>query len=124
MAAAAAASPYDFILESVGGASLGLALGALATDGICVTCGNSTGEQTCFEVRDFYMKDGTQLHGLYLGRYFGQDCRAMLDEVVAMAARGELRTPIAHVADWTGIGEAARQLAGQQIDGKLILRVS
>lgn len=123
MAAAAAAGDYDFILESVGGDSLGRALGALATDGICVNCGNSANAETCFNVRDFYMKDGTQLHGLYLGRVLVGDARPWLAEVAQMVSEGALKTPIGAEASWSEIADAAVRLAGQAIDGKIILHV-
>lgn len=124
MEKAVADREYDYILETVGGASLGLALGALRRGGACVTCGNSTGEPSTFETRDFYMKCDTRLHGLYLASaVLDGDAAPDLEDVAQMVADGTLRAPIGDQRPWTEIENAARDLKGQRIDGKIILMV-
>lgn len=93
MAAAQAAGEYDVILDSVGGESLARALGALAPGGTCINCGNSSDGLTVFDVRPFYMKADTSLHGFFLRphRAAGR-CALPLARLATLAASGRLRT--------------------------------
>ncbi|MGI6852106.1 zinc-binding dehydrogenase [Mesorhizobium sp. 1B3] len=118
------AGDYDYILESVGGPSLGRALGSLKRGGVCVSCGNSSDQKTTFEPRDFYLKADTRLHGLYLGSVF-VDCDASSDlaEIQNLVASGKLSVPIGDERSWNDIQQAALDLKGQSIDGKIILHV-
>ncbi len=125
MDAATTSAKFDFILESVGGHSLGRAIVSLATDGVCVTCGNSTQEETTFSVSDFYFADGVRLHGLYLGRQLMDgSLGSVLDDVLDLLTNGVIRPPIGARADLADIAEAAEQWKNQSIDGKIILNVS
>jgi len=118
------AGEYDFIIDSVGGQPLAEALRALAPDGICVNCGNSTSQETSLDIRDFYLKDGVQLHGLYLGRQvvMGNSSND-LAELANMVSRGLLRPPIGATMPWIKIAEAASSLENQEIEGKIVLVV-
>src|SRR5436190_12451297 len=58
-AAAAAHGPYDFIVESVGGAVFPAVLPMLAPGGACVQFGSSAGRDLTFSGSDFYMKGRT-----------------------------------------------------------------
>ena len=123
IAGARAAGDYDYILESVGGATLAGALAALRPDGIVVNCGNSAGEPTSFDVKDFYFKDGVQLHGFYLGRLMMTNPRAALYEIAGLVAAGILKVPVGETRPWSEIGEAARRISGQHVNGKIVLLV-
>lgn len=122
---AVATGDFDAILESVGGQVLATALGALNPNGICVSFGNSLNTDTCLNIKNFYMKGGVILHGLYLGQVLASDTggREYLAEVVNLVAIGKLHSPIGMVLPWTKIMEAATLLQGQRVDGKIILDV-
>lgn len=121
---ATAGAKYDFILESVGGASLGRSLVSLATDGVCVTCGNSTQEETTFNVSDFYFADGVRLYGLYLGRHLmDRSLQPVLDDVLDLLEKGVIQPPIGAKAELADIDDAAARLKNQAIEGKIILTV-
>lgn len=121
---AKAAGSYDYILDSVGGSSLAIALGALNRRGVCVTCGNSSGEKTTFEVRDFYMKCDVTFHGFYLASAFSDnDATPDLIEVARLVEAGVVNTPIGDQRSWKDIDKAAHDLKSQNIDGKIILKI-
>jgi NADPH:quinone reductase-like Zn-dependent oxidoreductase len=121
---AAAAGRYDVVLESVGGDTLAQALTALAPGGVCITFGNGSGAPTTFEATDFYHSLG-RLQGLWLGQFVaaGTDCGPMLAWLADLVRQGRLRTPIHAVLPWTDISDAADRLAGQGVDGKIVLTV-
>jgi len=58
--------PFWLILDSLGGAALGTALGMLQPGGTCVTFGVSDSAHTDFESRDFFATGGARLYGLTL----------------------------------------------------------
>jgi NADPH2:quinone reductase len=57
---------YDLIVDSVGGKTLGTALGALNRAAACVTLGVSSNAEVTFNARDFFVAGRTTLYGLYL----------------------------------------------------------
>jgi NADPH:quinone reductase len=124
MAEAKAAGEYDVILDSVGGDTLGVALTALAANGVCVSCGNSSQQPTTFDIRDFYFKSNTRLHGVWLGRELAGDCRPMLTRLAELVTKGSLRIPICGELPWTRVIDAAEQLTQQKVDGKIVLSVA
>src|SRR5579883_855278 len=63
---AAAHGPYQLILDSVGGKTLGAALSMLARRGICVNFGITESDMTTFNVQQFYMTGGATLRGFFL----------------------------------------------------------
>ena len=63
LAPAGAFGPYDLILESVGGASLGTALDLLAPQGMCVLFGTSAEGDAAFNPRGLYRTGGASLYG-------------------------------------------------------------
>ncbi|TRW16709.1 zinc-binding dehydrogenase [Glacieibacterium frigidum] len=119
---ASLAGPYDFILDSVGGDYLALALTSLASNGLCVNCGNSSNAKTTFDVRDFYLKSNVRLHGLFLGGH-GPGVAEPLAKVVALIAAGDLKVPVGTVRHWREIAEAASALQSGTVEGKVVLTI-
>lgn len=121
--AAADFGPYDTIVESVGGAVLGGALGLLTYGGVCVSLGVSASAQTAFDARRFFASGG-QLYGFLL---FNEIARrpiaADLGRLLALVADGRLRTPIEIEEDWTRVGVIAEGLKQRRYIGKAVLRV-
>jgi len=125
MAAAKSAGEYDLIVESVGGESLGIAITALAENGICASCGNSSCEQTSFDARDFYLrKTNIRLQSVWLGKEMqAGNCTPRFARLIELVRDGRLRPPVHEELSWTRITEAAERLIQQKVNGKIILQV-
>lgn len=117
--------PFDVILESVGGASLAAALGRVAPAGIVVAFGNSSGEDTTFNVAGFYNRKGARLYGMRvfdeLDRHHTavRDLRFLAKEVAA----GRLDPHITLTASWREAGPALEALLERRVRGKAVLTV-
>lgn len=128
-AEAAAAAPYDLILELVGGELLGQALGWLSSRGICVLAGNSGGWTTTFDAHKFRMGDGggyggTTLYGFFLGEELQQTSAAdALAALVQKVADGSLDPMIGVTKSWSDIQQVASDLLGRAFHGKAVLTV-
>jgi NADPH:quinone reductase-like Zn-dependent oxidoreductase len=113
---------YDLVVESVGGRTLGSALGALARDGVCVTLGVSATPDVTFNARDFFVAGRTTLHGLYLFTEFGaRPARNGLRRLAGLVAGGELTPSISVERPWTEIAKVAEDLLARRYPGKAVL---
>jgi NADPH:quinone reductase len=117
--------PFEVILESVGGASLGAALTRVAPEGIVIAFGFSSGEPTTFDVSRFYPRDGACLYGLRvfdeLDRHQSavRDLRFLAEEVAA----GRLDTQISVTKSWHDAGDALEALVDRRVRGKAVLTI-
>jgi NADPH:quinone reductase-like Zn-dependent oxidoreductase len=119
------ASPYDLIIDSVGGKTLAAALGQLTTGGVCVTLGVSAGAEVTFDVAHFFRTGRTSLYGFYLFEEFGNEPASVgLARLVALVATGALQPRICVEAPWTEIADVAQQLLSRRFPGKAVLHVS
>ena len=117
--------PFDVVLDSVGGASLGAALMRVAPEAIVVAFGPSSGEPTTFDVYPFYMPGGTRLYGL---RVFDEIERHRsgvrdLTFLASELAAGRLDPQIALTASWREPGDALAALMDRRIRGKAVLTI-
>jgi NADPH2:quinone reductase len=116
---------FDVILESVGGASLGAALGRVAPAGIVIAFGFSSGEPTTFDVSRFYRRRGARLYGLSVfdeidrHRSAVRDLRFLAEEVAA----GRLDPQVSLTASWREAGSALEALVERRVRGKAVLTV-
>ena len=117
--------PFDVILESVGGASLAAALARVAPWGTIVAFGNSSGEETTFDVSPFYALPGARLIGL---RVFDEvdrhdsgvrDLRLLAERVAA----GRLDTQISVTRSWREAGPTLDDLIERRVRGKAVLTI-
>jgi NADPH:quinone reductase-like Zn-dependent oxidoreductase len=120
-----AAGTFDLILESVGGTSLAAAIERVARDGVVVTIGNSSEEETTFNARTLYAKGGASIYGLLIfkeaeSRRVGA---ADLERLLAMLRDGQLRAPIALQRDWTELPAVLEELEQRAFSGKAVLTV-
>jgi NADPH:quinone reductase len=117
--------PFDVILESVGGASLGAALGRVAPAGIVIAFGISSGEPTTFDVSSFYRRSGARLYALRVfdeidrHRSAARDLRFLAEEVAA----GRLDPQVSLTASWREAGSALEALVERRVRGKAVLAV-
>jgi NADPH:quinone reductase len=122
---AAEGEPFDVILESVGGPSLSAALARVAPWGTIVTFGNSSSEETTFDVSPFYALPGARLIGL---RVFDEvdrhgsgvrDLRLLAERV----ATGRLDTQISVTRSWREAGPTLDDLIERRVRGKAVLTI-
>lgn len=119
-----AAGPYDLVIDGVGGALLGRAMGLLAKDGICVCFGASSQAEVTFDVRTFFRSGRPTLYGLYLfEEFYRRPAWNGLQRLAAMIAAGTLTPHIDHEAGWNEIGRMAQDLLDRKIAGKAVLHV-
>jgi NADPH:quinone reductase len=123
--AADESDPYDVIVESVGGPGLAAGLGRVAPWGIVISFGNSSGEETTFNVSPFYNLTGASLRGLRVWPEIDRhksgpaDLR-MLGELVAA---GELDPQVSLTGSWRDPGPAIQALLERRVRGKAVLTV-
>jgi NADPH:quinone reductase len=117
--------PYDLILESVGGRSLGNALSMLAQGGVCVNFGASGSAEVSFDARRFYLTGGASLYGFIIFYELTRKAGAQdLGHLARLVADGRLRPQIDVEAPWTQIGDIVQRLQDRRITGKAVLHVS
>lgn len=125
VAAFAQCGPYDLVVDSVGGQSLGSALAVLAKDGVCVTLGVSASDQTTFDVRTFFITGRTTLYGFILfDELQTEPASHGLARLAACVASGQIKPTISVEAPWTQIAEVARQLLDRSFPGKAVLHLA
>lgn len=117
--------PYDLILESVGGASLGTALSLLATDGTCVLFGVSAGAESTFNAARFFTTGRASLYGFYIFRELEREsASAGLTRLSRLIADGKLHPRIEVEAPWTEIGSVAKRYLDRGFPSKAVLHVA
>lgn len=115
------AGPYDLILDSVGGESLGAALEMLAPGATCVLLGASAGTRTTFDGARF-RAGGTTLYGLVMGYEFQREPPAVgLTELLGLISKHKLLPEIALSARIDDIADVAAQLMDRRFVGKAVL---
>ncbi len=124
LSAAKSLGPYHLILESVGGASLGAALGMLAPGGTCVLFGVSESAEVQFDASAFYRTGATSLYGLMLHYEFQHEPPGVgLSRLVQLIAAGQLKPAIELEAPWTEIASVAAGLMERRFTGKAVLHL-
>jgi len=115
-------SSFHLILESVGGASLGAALGMLAPGGTCVLFGVSDASEVRFDAATFYRTGATTLYDLVLRDEFQHESpSAGLERLSGLTAEGKLSSPAEVTAPWTRIAETAAGLMEHRFLGKAVM---
>ncbi len=118
---------FDAIVEAVGGATLGAALGRVAARGTIVSfAASNPGEPTTFPTRGLFGRaPGARLYGLLLfaelahTRSGGRD----LGRLAGLVADGALDCSVDHEASWRDAADAITALLERRIAGKAVLHV-
>lgn len=125
-----AVSPFDLVLEGVGGELLAKAMTHLASNGVCVLYGNAAhAEETTFKPDAFRLRagalyGGTTLYGFFLGNELTKvSIVPVLDGLLEALRQGQLNPSIALIDDFHNIDAVGRALTRNQIDGRAVLRV-
>ncbi|HZZ89799.1 MAG TPA: zinc-binding dehydrogenase, partial [Caulobacteraceae bacterium] len=116
------AGKFDLIVDSVGGRTLGTALGLLAPGGACVNLGSSEGADVSFDLTKFRGAGGTSLHGLAMFYEIQHEPpTVMLTELARRLAHGSLKPVIERRAPIADIAEVAQALIDRRFTGKAVL---
>jgi NADPH:quinone reductase len=122
--AAAKFGPYDLILESLAGNSLGAALKMIAPGGMCVLYGVSAASETTFDAATFMRTGGASLYGFILFHEIPHRPAAQgLARLVEMVAGGRLHPQIELEAPFDQIADVAARLYNRGIAGKVVLHL-
>ena len=113
---------YDLVLESAGGEALRDAIGVLAPDGLLVTFGNSSRQETTFLVNDFYAKQAMIQGFFLLTDLVTEPPAADLARLVELYRTGRLKVDVPVVADWTDARRVLEDLRARRLAGKAVLR--
>jgi NADPH2:quinone reductase len=120
------AGPFGLVLESVGGVSLARAIELVGREGIVVTIGNSSEQDTTFNARTLYAKGAARIYGLIVfeevasGRIGARELERLMQHV----RKGRLQAPIAFRRDWAALPEALGALERREFAGKAVLTLS
>ncbi len=113
---------YDLVVESVGGRTLGTALGALERGGVCVTLGVSAAAEVTFDARQFFVSGRTTLYGFYLFTELALEPASLgLRRLADLVAAGQLAPHISVERPWAEIGRVAEELMARRFPGKAVL---
>jgi len=121
--AQAAHGPFDLVLDSVGGRTLGAALEMLAPGGTCVVFGASENAVVTFDSVKF-RPGGTSLYGLYLGYELQFEPPSVgLAHLAGLVGEGVLDPMVEVTASWSDVARVSRDLMDRRFVGKAVLRV-
>jgi NADPH:quinone reductase-like Zn-dependent oxidoreductase len=114
---------FDLILESAGGASLSAAIERIAAKGTVVVYGNSSGEPTPFNFRDFAEHHNARIQAFHYftsepEERFGPD----LAVLAGLIADGSLKPRIVEHG-WDELARIGPLLRDRQIPGKAIFHI-
>jgi NADPH:quinone reductase-like Zn-dependent oxidoreductase len=119
---AADIGPFDLIVDSVGGRTLGTALGLLAPGGTVVNLGGSDASLTEFDVSKFRGAGGASLYGLAMFYEMQHEPPSIvLAELAGMVAAGKLQPVIERRGAIDDIAEIAQALMSRRFTGKAVL---
>ncbi len=120
-----APGPFDVILESAGGASLAAALSLVTPHGTVVVFGNSSGEDTPFNLYHLFGHEGIRLQTFFsYNPGTTNTISADLTTLVTFVAAGKLTAPIGLETSWRELIPALTALQDRQIQGKAVFHVS
>jgi len=114
---------FELILEAAGVASLTAALARIEAKGVVVIYGNSSGESTPLNFRDFAEHQNARLQGFHYftsepEEKFGPD----LALLVSLVADGSLKPRIVE-HDWHAIPAVGALLLARGVAGKAVFRI-
>jgi NADPH2:quinone reductase len=113
----------DLVVDPVGGRTLEASIGALAYRGRISWVGRAGREVQPPEVWPIMQKNGS-ITGVFLGAEMGMQperTHAMIDELLARAARGELQVVIDRTFPLAEAAEAHRYIESRQAFGRVLL---
>ena len=116
---------FSLVLESVGGRSLARAIELVDREGVVVTIGNSSEQETTFNARTLYAKGAASIYGLIVfeevqsGRVGARELEGLMD----LVREGKLLAPISLRRNWAELPQTLLELEQREYPGKAVLRV-
>ena len=113
----------DLVVDPVGGSTLEASIASLAYRGRVSWVGRAGREEQPPEVWPIMQKNGS-ITGVFLGAEMGMQperTHAMIDELLARAARGELQVVIDRTFPLSEAAEAHRYIESRQAFGRVLL---
>jgi NADPH:quinone reductase-like Zn-dependent oxidoreductase len=117
---------YDAVIEGVGGATLGAAMGLVDGRGTVVSFASSDPEPVSFPARTLFGRaPGATLHGLFVFEEIERTGTGGSDlaRLAALVAAGELDAQIDREGSWREPGAAIEALLDRRVAGKAVLHV-
>jgi NADPH:quinone reductase len=117
---------FDFILDSVGGATFGLAIENLAPRGLLVNIGTQSDDETVtFRARQFHRALGARIYTLNLPDELASHASAVNDltRLCRLVADGRLDSQVELEGSWRLPGHAIDALLHRRIGGKAVLHI-
>jgi NADPH:quinone reductase-like Zn-dependent oxidoreductase len=117
---------FDVIMEGVGGATFGLAIGHLAPRGVLVNIATQDDAETVtFRAKGFDRAHGARIYTLDLPGELTAHASGSTDlaRLCALAAGGRLDAQVELECSWRQPAEAIDALLGRRIGGKAVLRI-
>jgi NADPH2:quinone reductase len=119
-----AAGPFDLVLESVGGASLEIALERVRGGGLVLWFGGASDEPASLSFAPLQSGDGPPAAIVPFSYWrTGASDAADLATLARLVAEDRLHPEIGRVEDWTQTPAVLRARAGREIRGNAVLRV-
>jgi NADPH:quinone reductase len=121
------ADDQEAILEGVGGASLGTAMGKVAGRGTIVSYASSDPDPACFGARTLFGRaSGASLRGMFVFEEIQRSATGGSDlaRLAALVAAGELDPQIDLEGSWRDPAPALAALLERRVAGKAVLRVA
>ncbi len=114
---------FTLVLESVGGATLGQALGTVADGGLVVSYGNSSGQPTTFDVSTFYHRAGARLYGFALMHELRRSRSGTRDlaRLATMVAENRLDVGVEREGGWNDAPAVVAAFWERRLTGKAVL---
>ena len=116
--------PYQLIIDSVGGETLGEALSLLAPDGVCVNFGVAASAEVSFNAVDLLRVGGARFSSLDLFHELRRRPAAPDLACLAQAVAEKTLTPhLAATRSWEDVEAIAQQVLNHAFAGKVVLTV-
>ncbi|WP_329182304.1 zinc-binding dehydrogenase [Streptomyces sp. NBC_01477] len=118
---AAAGGPFDTVMESVGGATMSLALGLVRAHGDLIWFGQASREPATLDFFSFF--DGPSSAAVRHFHYedFPEPYAADLAALVRLVAEGRLHPEIGRLADWADTATVLADLHERRVSGNAVL---
>jgi NADPH:quinone reductase-like Zn-dependent oxidoreductase len=116
--------PFDLIVETLGGATLGQAMTMLTHAGKCVTLGVTDKADTTFDAERFFMTGSASLQGFVLFRDRLSTPAEGMERLLRLVASGQLGVEIGLNESWENIEAVAERLIARQFVGKAVLTLN
>ncbi len=116
-------SPFDVVMESVGGDQLAAALRATRAGGLVIWFGQASGERPLLDFFDWDIPLGVSLHRFGYQPEGASDATD-LATLIRLVERRDLHPEIGLIHDWTHANDALQALIHRRVRGNAVLTIT